>query len=74
VRLVREADGTVVADVKGSRPGRGAYVCADQACIERGFRRDRLVHAFRASSHAARDLAESVLARQRGATARASVE
>jgi hypothetical protein len=47
VRLVRGADGVVVVDARGTMPGRGAWVCGDAECVERGVRRDRLAHAFR---------------------------
>jgi predicted RNA-binding protein YlxR (DUF448 family) len=46
VRLVRRPDGRVVADARG--PGRGAYVCAARACLERAVKAGRLGHAFRA--------------------------
>lgn len=47
VRLVRRADGVVVRDPTGRAAGRGAYVCADPACLERALQRARLAHAFR---------------------------
>jgi predicted RNA-binding protein YlxR (DUF448 family) len=31
-RLVRTADGSVVRDETGRRPGRGTYICIDPAC------------------------------------------
>lgn len=33
VRFVRGADGVVALDVSGKMAGRGAYVCADEACF-----------------------------------------
>ena len=33
LRVVRQPDGSVVYDPKGKMPGRGAYVCAQAACI-----------------------------------------
>jgi len=76
VRLVRDADGTIVADVSGARPGRGAYLCGEVACIERGLRRERLAHAFRTSCSVTADLGATVaeLARRHDAAARASVK
>lgn len=35
VRFVRKADGTVALDASGKAAGRGAYVCADEACFAR---------------------------------------
>jgi predicted RNA-binding protein YlxR (DUF448 family) len=43
-------------------PGRGAYVCADAVCVERGLRRDRLAHALRTSCRVPPDLGAAVLA------------
>ena len=50
IRLVR-VDGQVLVDSKGRVPGRGAYACRDQACIESALRRDRLTRAFRVPLH-----------------------
>jgi uncharacterized protein len=47
VRLVRRADGVVVRDAGGAAAGRGAYVCADAACLERLVKGGRLSHALR---------------------------
>ena len=47
VRLVRRADGVVVRDASGGAAGRGAYVCADAACLERLLKGGRLSHALR---------------------------
>jgi predicted RNA-binding protein YlxR (DUF448 family) len=46
VRLVRTTGGTVVLDAAGTAPGRGAYVCRDEVCLERARR--RLAGALRA--------------------------
>jgi predicted RNA-binding protein YlxR (DUF448 family) len=61
VRLRRRPDGVVVVDGTRRAGGRGAYVCADAACIERVLQRGRLTHAFRTSScEAGAELAEEV--------------
>ena len=60
VRLVRIAEGLVVADRAGTARGRGAYLCGDEACVARGLQRGRLTHAFKLSSEASRGLAEEV--------------
>ncbi|MEX2146403.1 MAG: YlxR family protein [Candidatus Rokuibacteriota bacterium] len=59
VRLVRGAGGTVVVDAGGGS-GRGAYVCAEAACLERALRGGRLAHAFRKQCEAGPGLAEEV--------------
>ena len=62
VRLVRGGDGIVVADVGGVRPGRGAYVCGEAACVERALKTGRLAHAFRAACRLGEGLDSAVLA------------
>lgn len=37
VRIVRSPEGNVSLDRSGKKPGRGAYVCPDTACIEKAF-------------------------------------
>ncbi|MHB8512978.1 MAG: YlxR family protein [Actinomycetota bacterium] len=39
VRLVRKADGFAWVDESGHAAGRGAYLCHDEACFDRGLRR-----------------------------------
>ena len=60
--MVRLADGTVIADTGARAAGRGAYVCPDAQCVERGLSRARLSHAFKKASEAAPDLAVVVRA------------
>jgi uncharacterized protein len=36
IRVVRGADGALSVDLRGKAPGRGAYLCPDDACLERG--------------------------------------
>jgi uncharacterized protein len=62
VRLARRPDGVVVVDADGSRPGRGAYVCAEVECVERALRTGRLAHAFRAACRLDEGLESTVLA------------
>jgi len=62
VRLVRLTNGTVVVDRGARAAGRGAYVCPDANCVERGLTRGRLGHAFRKPSEASSNLTASVLA------------
>ncbi|MDI3316530.1 MAG: YlxR family protein [Bacillota bacterium] len=47
LRLVRTPDGEIQVDPTGKRPGRGAYLHADPACVERGLVPARLERAFR---------------------------
>ena len=62
VRLARTPSGTVVVDGGPRAVGRGAYVCPESDCLERGLSRGRLGHAFRKPSEAGPDLVAEVLA------------
>ena len=33
LRVVRSADGNVSLDFSGKMPGRGAYICSNEACV-----------------------------------------
>ena len=61
VRLVRRADGVVVADPGARLPGRGAYVCAEVGCVERALKSGKLSHAFRAACRPGEELQLTVL-------------
>ena len=56
VRLVREVDGVVAVDARYRAPGRGAYVCADRACVDRALKGGRLARAFRQPSRVVSDV------------------
>jgi predicted RNA-binding protein YlxR (DUF448 family) len=47
MRIVLDAQGRVVRDKSGKRPGRGAYVCESRSCLERLVRGNILTKAFR---------------------------
>jgi predicted RNA-binding protein YlxR (DUF448 family) len=46
IRIVRAPDGTIAADATGRRSGRGAYLCADLACLEKGLAGGQLARAL----------------------------
>ena len=69
VRLVRLANGVVVADAHGVQPGRGAYVCAEPECVERALRTGRLAHSFRAACRLGEGIESAVLAAGRSTAA-----
>jgi hypothetical protein len=47
VRVVRAAgSGALSVDLRGKASGRGAYVCADPACLERGLAQGTLARAL----------------------------
>jgi len=47
VRFVRGKDGLVVCDASGRLAGRGAYLCASDACFEKAAKQGRLNRALR---------------------------
>jgi len=36
IRVVRDAGGRLSVDLRGKAPGRGAYLCPEDGCLERG--------------------------------------
>ena len=50
LRLVRLAEGVVEFDPKGKAAGRGAYVCADLACITQSRKQKRLERSLKVPS------------------------
>ncbi len=42
IRVVRSPQGEVSIDPVGKKPGRGAYVCRSQACLQRAIRQKQL--------------------------------
>lgn len=49
VRVVRSPEGTLSVDLRGKAPGRGAYVCADPACLARGLSGGAIAKALETS-------------------------
>lgn len=48
VRVVRNKEGAISIDLVGKAPGRGAYVCRDNACLERAMKSKALERALEA--------------------------
>ena len=48
IRVVKSPEGEVSLDFKGKKPGRGAYVCPDVACLKRARKAKALERAFSA--------------------------
>lgn len=46
VRVVRSKEGDISVDLTGKKPGRGAYVCRDAACLAKACKAKRLERAF----------------------------
>lgn len=46
IRVVRSPEGEISLDFRGKKPGRGAYVCHDVACLQRARKTRALERAF----------------------------
>ena len=46
-RIVATPLGTVSIDPTGRLPGRGAYICRDEPCLDKGLKKGRLEYALR---------------------------
>ena len=46
LRVVRDPEGAVSLDFKGRKPGRGAYICRDVACLRKVRKSGRVAHAL----------------------------
>lgn len=42
IRVVKNKEGELSIDLVGKKPGRGAYVCKDVACLEKAYKTKRL--------------------------------
>ena len=49
VRVVRSPQGEISLDLTGKKPGRGAYLCPDPACLAKARKAKRLERAFDAA-------------------------
>ena len=47
VRIVKTNDEGIVVDIKGKKPGRGAYLCRTKECWENGLKGNRLEYVMR---------------------------
>ena len=48
-RVVKNADGEIFPDPTGKAPGRGAYICSDEACLKKLTGKKLLNTAFSAN-------------------------
>lgn len=46
VRVVKNAAGEISMDLIGKKPGRGAYICPDPACLARAQKKKALERGF----------------------------
>ena len=48
IRVVHSPEGEVSVDLTGRKPGRGAYLCPREECLNRALRQKQLERAFSA--------------------------
>lgn len=46
LRVVKSPEGEISLDPVGKKPGRGAYVCPDEACLKRAIKTRQLERAL----------------------------
>lgn len=46
IRVVKSPEGEISLDFKGKKPGRGAYICRDVACLKKARKSRALERAF----------------------------
>ena len=46
IRVVRQKDGTILADFTGKAAGRGAYLCPRRSCFQQARKSRRLERSF----------------------------
>ncbi|MBQ3265649.1 MAG: YlxR family protein [Ruminococcus sp.] len=49
VRIVRNKEGEISVDLVGKKPGRGAYICKSEECLNKAQKAKRLERAFSAA-------------------------
>ena len=46
IRVVRSPEGVITLDFRGKKPGRGAYLCPEKACLDKAKKSKALERAF----------------------------
>ena len=46
IRIVKQSDGKIFVDKTGKAEGRGAYICNNVECLEKGIKSKRLSRSF----------------------------
>ena len=46
IRVVRSPEGVITLDFRGKKPGRGAYICPEKACLDKAKKSKALERAF----------------------------
>lgn len=46
IRVVRSPEGDISIDLRGKKPGRGAYICRESSCLESALKNRMLERTF----------------------------
>ena len=46
IRVVRSPEGELSIDLRGKKPGRGAYLCRNEECLKRAVKSRAIEHAL----------------------------
>lgn len=46
IRIVKSKDGVIEVDLTGKKSGRGAYICKNEACLDKIIKSKRLERVF----------------------------
>ncbi len=46
LRIVKDKENNIWVDLTGKKNGRGAYICADEKCLEKAMKSNRLSKVF----------------------------
>ncbi len=46
IRIVKSPEGEISIDLRGKKPGRGAYICRDSVCLDKALKNRMLERAF----------------------------
>lgn len=65
IRVVKSPEGEISLDFVGKKPGRGAYLCPDSACLARARKTKALERAFETAIPA--EIYEALLAQMEAA-------
>lgn len=49
IRIVRQPGNGAIIDLTGKKPGRGAYLCRSEACLNKALKATRLSRALKTS-------------------------
>ncbi len=47
IRIVQNKNGSIIIDKTGNLPGRGAYLCKEEACLEKTIKMKKLNKEFK---------------------------